>query len=74
MDILTFIDYLSGNILLVVGALLLSLYVVFKWKPINFIDEINVGTTGFKIPYAVKSVYVFVIPVVIIAIFITGIL
>ena len=74
MDIFTFIDYFSGNIMLVVGALLLSLYVVFKWKTENFIDEINIGTTGVKIPYAVKPIFAFVIPVVIAVIFITGIL
>ncbi|GAB3793269.1 sodium-dependent transporter [Virgibacillus kimchii] len=74
MDIFTFIDYFSGNIMLVIGSLLLSLYVVFKWKPENFIDDINVGTKNVKIPYTVKPILTFIIPVVIAVIFITGIL
>ncbi|MFA1818791.1 sodium-dependent transporter [Virgibacillus oceani] len=72
MDIFTFIDYFSGNIMLVVGALLLSLYVVFKWKTENFIDDINVGTTDVKIPYVVKPIITFAIPIVIATIFISS--
>jgi NSS family neurotransmitter:Na+ symporter len=72
MDIFTFIDYFSGSIMLVIGALLLSLYVVFKWKTENFIDDINVGATGVKVPYAMKPVIAVVIPIVITAIFISG--
>jgi NSS family neurotransmitter:Na+ symporter len=74
MDIFTFIDYFSGSILLVVGSLLLSLYVAFKWKAENFIDEINIGATGMKIPHGLKPIITYIIPLVIAVIFITGIL
>lgn len=74
MDIFTFIDYFSGNIMLVIGALLLSLYVVFKWKTENFIDDINVGAGKIKIPYAFKPVLAVVIPIAIAAIFISGLI
>lgn len=32
IDIFEFIDYISGNVLLTVGGLLLSLYVALEWK------------------------------------------
>src|SRR5690625_167097 len=74
MDIFTFIDYFSGSILLVVGALLLSLYVVFKWKTENFIDDINMGAAKIKIPYVIKPVIAVLIPVAIAVIFISGLI
>ncbi len=74
MDIFTFIDYFSGSIMLVVGALLLSLYVVFQWKTDNFIEDMNTGTEKIKIPYAIKPVVTVLIPAAIAVIFISGLI
>lgn len=43
MDIFGIIDYISGNILLTIGGLMLSLYIVFVWKFENYRKDLNIG-------------------------------
>ncbi|QKY70193.1 sodium-dependent transporter [Lentibacillus sp. CBA3610] len=74
MDIFGFVDYFSGNILLTLGGLLLALYVVFQWKVRNFIDDINFGTGSIRLPEALKPIVTYVIPLVIAAIMVSGLL
>src|SRR5699024_4268304 len=73
MDIFGFIDYVSGNVLLTVGGLMLSLYVVFEWKFENYQKELNVGATGLKISPIMMPVINFLIPISIILILITSV-
>lgn len=73
-DIFSFVDYVSGNILLVLGGLLMSLYVVFKWTFKDFQQEINYGTNWLKIPDIAKPIIVFAIPIIILIILISGLL
>lgn len=72
MDIFEFVDYFSGNVLLTLGGLLLSLFVVFYWKFKHFRDDINIGANAVRIPKASKPLFIVVIPVVIVFILVTG--
>lgn len=74
MDIFGFVDYFSGNILLTLGGLLLALYVVFKWKVKNFIDDVNIEGGIIKFPAASKPIVTYIIPIVIVLIMITGLI
>lgn len=74
MDIFGLVDYFSGNILLTLGGLLLALYVVFQWKVRNFIDDINFGTGFIRVPEASKPIITYIIPLVIAAIMISGLI
>lgn len=74
MDIFGLVDYFSGNILLTLGGLLLALYVVFQWKVRNFIDDINFGTVFIRVPEASKPIITYIIPLVIAAIMISGLI
>jgi SNF family Na+-dependent transporter len=74
MDIFGFVDFFSGNILLTLAGLLLALYVVFQWEVRNFIDDINFGTSFIRLPEALKPIVTYVIPLVIAAIMISGLI
>lgn len=67
-----FADYLSGNIMMPLGALILSLYVAFVWKFEHYQSEINVNTKKFKVFDWWKLLVVGLIPVALILILITG--
>lgn len=71
MSIFDLIDYVSGNILLTLGGLLISLYVAFVWKFENYMKELNIGTNKLAITPMVKPIITLVIPVVIVFIFVT---
>lgn len=73
-NIFELIDYVSGNILLVLSGLFISLYVVFKWKFKNFQHDINIGATSIKITAISKPVIQFVIPIAILIILVSGLL
>ncbi|TXL64518.1 sodium-dependent transporter [Cerasibacillus terrae] len=73
-NIFELIDYVSGNILLVLSGLFISLYVVFKWKFQNFQHDINIGATSIKITAISKPVIQFVIPIAILIILVSGLL
>lgn len=66
-------DYISGNILLTAGALLLSLYTAYVWKFENFMEETNIGSSGFKIAKWWKPIVCYLIPVAVAIILITGV-
>lgn len=74
MRIFEFIDYVSGNILLTICGLLISLYVIFHWKFDQFQMDINIGTTTLKITSIWKPVIYFVIPFGILMILINGLM
>ncbi len=60
-----FADYLSANILMAVGGLLIALYTGYVWRFENFQADTNVGAQGLFIPKFFKPLYLFVIPVAI---------
>lgn len=74
MDFFDFVDYVSGNILLTLGGLLISLYVAFKWKFNGYMEELNLGTDGFKITPMLKPIITGFIPLVIVFILVTSLM
>lgn len=68
-----FADYLSGNIMMPLGALVLSIYTLFVWKFKNFKQEANIGAKGFIVFEWWKPLVTIVIPIALVIIFITGV-
>lgn len=67
-------DYVSGNIMMPLGALVLSMYTLFVWKFKNYQEEANIGATGFRVFNWWKPLVTVVIPVALVIIFVTGLL
>jgi len=65
-------DYVSGNVLLTAGALLLAIYTAFVWKFENFRDETNIGAAGFKVANWWKPFVTYLIPVAVFLIMVRG--
>lgn len=68
-----FADYLSGNIMMPLGALVLSFYTLFVWKFNKFQEEVNIGAEKLKIYNWWGPLVKFIIPVALVIIFFTGI-
>ena len=68
-----FADYLSGNIMMPFGALVLSFYTLFIWKFKNFKEEVNIGASGFIVFDWWKPLVTIVIPIALAIIFVTGV-
>ena len=69
-----FADYISGNIMMPLGALVLSFYTLFVRKFNKFKEEANVGASGFVVSELWKPLVTVVIPIALVIIFITGLL
>ncbi len=67
-----FADYLSGNIMMPLGALILSLYTAYIWKFGKYKEETNVGAEGFMVFDWWKPLIVGLIPFALAVILITG--
>lgn len=66
-------DYISGNILMTLGGLLIVLYTAYVWKFENFREETNVGAGKLSIGMWWKPLMMFVVPVALIIVIITAI-
>ncbi|MDO5717831.1 MAG: sodium-dependent transporter [Tissierellia bacterium] len=73
MNFFDFADFLSGNILMPLGAIALSLYTAFKWKFVNFKEEANVSAGAYRVMNWWKPFVMFIIPIALIIIFIKGV-
>ncbi len=65
-------DYISGNIMMPLGAIVLIFFVLFKWKFSGFQEEVNTGANKFKVTNIWKPVAMVLIPVSLVIIFVTG--
>lgn len=65
-------DYISGSVLMPLGALMISLYTAYKWKFENYMDEVNVGAKKVKIYKWMKPIVVYLIPIAVLVIMVTG--
>lgn len=72
-DIMGIEDFMVSNCFLPVGAFLYLLFCVtgFGWGWKSFLEEVNVGK-GFKIPMKTKGYFKYVLPIIVIIIFIMG--
>lgn len=69
MGIFDFADYLSGNIMMPVDALLVAIYLTFVWKFENYHNECNVGTTGLiRVASWWKPLVAYLIPIALLTI------
>ncbi len=71
-DLFGFIDHVSGNYMLAMGGLLISLYVAVKWGWSNFRDETNVGSGRIKVNQTWMPLVRFVIPVAVTLVLLAG--
>ncbi len=67
-----FADFLSGNIMMPLGAIVLIFFVLLKWKFSGFQDEVNTGAKSLKITGIWKPVAMVLIPVSLVIIFVAG--
>ncbi len=72
-NIFDFTDYLSGNVLMALSALLVSLYTAFVWKFENYRNECNIGSPKLGVKSWWKPIVVYLTPIALIWIMITGI-
>ena len=72
-DVLDSEDFIVSNLLLPIGSLIFLLFCVTKWGWgfDKYIEECNTGS-GLKIPRAFKPYFQFILPILIIAILISG--
>lgn len=68
-----FADYFSGNILMPLGAIILSLYTAMVWTFDGFKNEINADKGALKINNAWKPLVLYLIPLALIIIFVKGV-
>ncbi|GHS95963.1 sodium-dependent transporter [Synergistales bacterium] len=73
MTIFDFADYLSGNIMMPIDALLVALYTALVWKFNNYRDECNVGATGvLRVAAWWKPLVSYLIPIALLIILFRG--
>ncbi len=68
-----FADYLSGNIMMPLGALVLIFFTIFVWKFDGFEQDLNNGATKIRVSGLWKPVVMGIIPIALVIIFIMGI-
>ncbi len=71
-SIFDFADFLSGDVMMPLGAIVLAMYTVFIWKFKGFKEDVNVGATKLKITNAWMPVVNVLIPIVLVIILLRG--
>lgn len=67
-------DFISGNILMPLGALMISLYTAYKWKYENYMDEVNIGAGKVRVYKFMKPIVIYLIPIAVLIIMVTGLI
>lgn len=68
-----FADYLSGNIMMPLGALVLSFYTLLVWKFNKYQEETNAGAVKLKVYDWWGPLVKVLIPIALVIIFVTGV-
>lgn len=71
-NLFDFSDYLSGNIMMPLGALILAFYTLFVWKFEGYQKDANIGANRFKVFSWWAPFVKYVIPIILVIIFVTG--
>lgn len=71
-DLFTFVDYLSGDIMMPLGAIVLAFFTLIVWKFDGFKEEVNMGAKSFKVTAAWKPVVLVLVPIALTVILIRG--
>jgi NSS family neurotransmitter:Na+ symporter len=69
-----FADYLSGNIMMPLGALVVAFYTLLVWKFEKYQEETNIGATKFRVFDWWAPLVKFIVPIALVIIFITGLM
>ena len=72
MDLFVLTDYLSGSLLLPIGALALALYVALSWGWRGFRDDLNQGAGSITVGASWKPFVMVLIPVAVAVILLVG--
>ena len=72
MDLFVLTDYVSGSVLLPIGALALALYVAVSWGWEGFRDDLNHGAGRVKVGSSWKPFVRVLIPVAVVMILLVG--
>ena len=67
-------DFISGNVLMPLGALMISLYTAYKWKYEKYMDEVNVGAGKVRVYKFMKLIVIYLIPIAVLIIMVTGLI
>lgn len=71
-SVFDFVDFLSGDVMMPLGALVLSFYTIFVWKFEGFREEVNQGAVKLKVTKAWSPVINILLPVVLLIILVRG--
>ncbi|PAB61054.1 sodium-dependent transporter [Anaeromicrobium sediminis] len=72
-DLFGLVDFVSGNILLTLCALLISIYTAYVWKFEKFMEDTNIGSTNIKVSNSWRFIVKYIVPIAVGIIMITGI-
>lgn len=67
-------DFISGNVLMPLGALMISLYTAYKWKYENYMDEVNIGAGKVRVYKFMKPIVIYLIPIAVLIIMVIGLI
>lgn len=71
-DLFTFVDFLSGDVMMPLGAIVLAFYTLIVWKFDNFKEDVNTGAKAFKVTNAWKPLVLCLVPFALTIILIRG--
>ena len=71
-DLFSFVDFLSGDVMMPLGAIVLAFFTLFVWKFEGFKEEINMGAKSLKVTNAWKPVVLVLVPIALTVILIRG--
>ncbi len=72
MDLFVLTDFVSGSVLLPIGALSLALYVALSWGWTRFRDDLNQGAGSIRVGSSWKPFVMLLIPMAVIMILLVG--
>ncbi len=73
-SIFDFVDFLSGDVMMPLGALFLAAYTVWIWKFDGFKQDVNMGAGKFRVENYWKPIVLLLVPAALLWIFISGLL
>ncbi len=72
MDLFVLTDYVSGSVLLPIGAVALALYVAISWGWKGFRDDVNLGAGTVRVGTSWMPFVMGIIPVAVVVILLAG--
>ena len=73
-NLFDFIDFLSGDVMMPFGAILLAAYTIWVWRFEGFKEDVNRGAGKLKVENYWKPIVLFLVPAALLWIFVSGLL